>query len=229
VTFSADINAAEAYDHWFDLGWGKYAFGVEARALLKVAGVLAGLRALDVGSGTGRFTAELARRGALPVGADQDASMLTVAKRRGSSSLVLADAGALPFADASFDIAFAVTLCEFVDDVAQVFAEMARVTRPGGRFVVGSLNRKSPWGFFSRERFEHAPWTAARFLTRQQLLKLARRHGTVSLSSALYAPENLPAVHTLGPAIELLGRLAPGVGAFQVLTVRMPMTKFESI
>ncbi|HLF76024.1 MAG TPA: methyltransferase domain-containing protein [Dehalococcoidia bacterium] len=222
MTFAADVKVAEAYDHWFDRGWGKYAFGIETKALLKAAGSIAGLRALDAGSGTGRFTAELVRRGAFPVGVDRDGLMLTVAKRRRSRSLVLADAGALPFADAAFDIAFAVTLCEFVDNVGQVFSELARVTRPGGRFVVGNLNPKSPWGFFNRERFRHAPWTSARFLTRQQLVKLGSQHGVASLSAALYAPENLPGAQVIGPALELLGRLAPGLGAFQVLVVDLP-------
>ena len=222
MTFAADLTAAETYDRWFDRGWGKYAFGFETKALLKAAGPIEGLRALDAGSGTGRFTAELARRGAFPVGVDRDVSMVTVAMQRLSCPLALADAGALPFAGASFDIAFAVTLCEFVDDVERVFAEMARVVRPGGRFVVGSLNPRSLWGFFKRERFKHAPWTSARFLTRRQLAQLGSRHGTTSLSAALYGPEHLPLAQVLGPALELLGRPVAAAGAFQVLVVDLP-------
>jgi ubiquinone/menaquinone biosynthesis C-methylase UbiE len=223
MTFVTDPTAAGAYDRWFDRGWGKYSFRIETKALLKAAGPLEGLRVLDVGSGTGRFTAELGRAGALPLGIDRDGSMLTVARRRLGYPLVLGDAAALPFADASFDIAFAVTLCEFVDNVAVVFAELARVTQPGGRFVVGSLNPRSPWGFFNRGRFRQAPWTSARFLTRRELVELGSQHGTAWLSSALYAPENLPATDVLGPALELLGRFLPGFGAFQVLLVEKPV------
>jgi ubiquinone/menaquinone biosynthesis C-methylase UbiE len=222
MAFSADRNAAEAYDRWFEEGWGKYAFGIEAKALLSAAGTLDGWRVIDVGSGTGRFTAELARQGARPVAVDRDPSMLAVARRRTRGPLVLADACALPFADASFDVAFAVTLCEFVDDVGAVFAEMARVVRPGGRFVVGSLNPGSPWGFFNRARFQRRPWSTARFLTRQQLVKLGSEYGTASLSSTLYATENLPFIQVLGPALERAGRLAPALGAFQVLVVQRP-------
>lgn len=223
MSFAADINAAEAYDRWFDKAWGRYAFGIEARTLLKAVGKLDGLSVLDVGCGTGRFTAELSCRGARPVGVDRDSAMLAVAHTRGNRSLALADAGTLPFTDASFDIAFAVTLCEFVDDVEQVFSELARVIRPGGRFVVGSLNPKSPWGFLNRARFQQAPWTEARFLTRLELTKLGAPHGAVSLASALFAPENLPAIEAVGPALELLGCLAPGLGAFQVLVVQRPV------
>jgi SAM-dependent methyltransferase len=223
MTFVSDASSASAYDRWFDRGWGKYAFGVESRALLRAAGDLCGLRALDVGSGTGRFTAELAGAGAVPVAVDRDPSMLAVASRRSMGALVLADARALPFGDGAFDIAFAVTVCEFIDNVVQVFSELARVTRPGGRLVVGSLNPASPWGFFDRERFRHAPWTEARFLTRRELLDLGKRHGKASLFPALYAPANLPGPQLTGPVLEFLRHLAPAIGAFQVLIVERPI------
>jgi ubiquinone/menaquinone biosynthesis C-methylase UbiE len=174
MTFVADTSGAEAYDRWFDGSWGKYAFGIEKQALLKAAREIAGSRAFDVGSGTGRFTAQLVSDGALAFAVDRDPSMLALAVRRPHSSSALADAGALPFAGASFDIAFAVTVCEFVDNVEQVFSELARVTKPGGRFVVGSLNPRSPWGFFNRERFRQAPWASARFLERRELITLGR-------------------------------------------------------
>lgn len=222
MTFTANLGAAEAYDRWFDQPWGRYAFGIEVKTLLGAAGAIDGLRVLDAGSGTGRFTAELARRGAHPIAVDRDASMLEVARRREQAPLVLADACSLPLANGSFDLAFAVTLCEFVDDVGAVFSELARVVRPGGRFVVGSLNPASPWGFFNRARFLHRPWSTARFLTRRELLLLGGRHGSASLSSALYAPENLPAARVFGPALEAGGRLVPGLGAFQVLVVELP-------
>ena len=49
--FVETIAAAEAYDRWFRRGWGKYAFDIEAKALLRGGGELAGMRALDAGSG----------------------------------------------------------------------------------------------------------------------------------------------------------------------------------
>jgi SAM-dependent methyltransferase len=114
------------------------------------------------------------------------------------------------------------TLCEFVADVPAVFSELARVTRPGGRFIIGSLNPDSPWGWLGRGRFAVPPWSDARFLKRRELLELGARHGLASLRGALFAPEGLPLLGLLGPALEAVGRLAPPVGAFQVLTVRLP-------
>ena len=222
MTFSQGLEGATAYDRWFDAGWGAYAFRIESRALLRSAGDLAGLEVLDVGCGTGRMTEVLAKHGARVTGLDIDAAMLTLAQGRTSAPLILGNAAALPIRDGAFGLAVAVTLCEFVDDVPAVFAELARVVRPGGRFIVGSLNRRSPWGWLGRKRFAAAPWASARFLSRRDLLTLGSRHGSASISAALYAPENLPALGALGPLFEAAGSLTPPLGAFQLLTVHLP-------
>jgi len=94
-------------------------------------------RCLDVAAGTGVSTEELARSGAFAVGLDLSFGMLSVGRRvRPTMPLVAGDALALPFADASFD---AVTISfglRNVTDVRAGLAEMARVTRSGGRIVV---------------------------------------------------------------------------------------------
>jgi SAM-dependent methyltransferase len=60
---------------------------------------------------------------------------------------VVADARALPFADASFDVAFtAFGAIPFVPDADRVHAEVARVLRPGGRWVL-SVTHPIRWAF----------------------------------------------------------------------------------
>lgn len=51
-----------------------------------------------------------------------------------------ADAQALPFPEAAFDAAFCVNLLEHVPEPGAVFAECARVLRPGGRLLVITPN-----------------------------------------------------------------------------------------
>ena len=99
-----------------------------------------GERVLDLAAGTAVSTVELAAAGASAVGCDFSLGMLRAGRGRGVP-LVAGDALRLPFADASFD---AVTISFGLRNVADVdtaLAELARVTRPGGRLVVCEFSR----------------------------------------------------------------------------------------
>ncbi len=104
-------------------------------------GEVAGRRVLEVGCGAASCARWLTAQGAYAVGFDLSAGMLAEATAAGERSgvpvpLVQADAEALPFADASFDIACsAFGAVPFVADSAGVMREVARVLRPGGRWV----------------------------------------------------------------------------------------------
>jgi SAM-dependent methyltransferase len=112
----------------------------DARLLGDPSG-LAGRRLLEVGCGAGQCSRWVAARGGHVVGLDLSAGMLGQARELGRRAtpgpgLVHADARALPFFDASFDAAFsAYGAVPFVADPERVMAEVARVLRPGGRWV----------------------------------------------------------------------------------------------
>jgi demethylmenaquinone methyltransferase/2-methoxy-6-polyprenyl-1,4-benzoquinol methylase len=94
-----------------------------------------GERVLDLAAGTAVSTVELARSGADCVACDFSLGMLREGRGRGVP-LVAGDALALPFGDGVFD---AVTISfglRNVGDTGRALAELARVTRPGGRLVV---------------------------------------------------------------------------------------------
>lgn len=210
---------AARYDAWFDAPWGSYAFQVERQALLAALGALTGRQLVDVGCGTGRFTAALEQAGARVTGVDRDPGMLAVAASRVHGPLIEADAHALPFPDARFDVAVAVTLLEFADRPERIIDELVRVTRPGGRLVVATLNPSSPWGLAHRRELHQPPWTDACLRTRGELHDLVAGRGTVRQHAALYAPGAVPALRTYGPALERVGRLLPAAGAFQIAVV----------
>ncbi|MEU8887965.1 methyltransferase domain-containing protein [Streptomyces sp. NPDC048442] len=119
--------------------------GGEPRAEAAAEAVLgllpAGTRTLlDIGCGTGIVTARLvtARPGLRVRGADAAHGMLCkAAGRLGPDSVVLADAGRLPFVDGAFDAVSAVWLLHLVDEATarRTVAEAARLLRPGGVFV----------------------------------------------------------------------------------------------
>jgi ubiquinone/menaquinone biosynthesis C-methylase UbiE len=94
----------------------------------------------DVGCGNGRYLAELARRGhAGPVlGVDMSPGML-LAARSGAprASLMVADAMALPVRDAATDLTLVMHMLYHVPDPERAVRELRRITRPGGRVIVG--------------------------------------------------------------------------------------------
>jgi demethylmenaquinone methyltransferase/2-methoxy-6-polyprenyl-1,4-benzoquinol methylase len=111
------------------------------RALVDAIDPRAGMRILDVATGTGMVAFALAARGAEVVGLDQSEAMLGGARARlertpelaGRLSFVLGEAEALPFADGAFDALSFTYLLRYVDDRAATMRELARVVTPGGR------------------------------------------------------------------------------------------------
>lgn len=109
----------------------------EARLL----GDVAGKRVLEVGCGAAQCSRWLVRAGAGPVGLDLSFRQLQHSRGLDEATgnvvpVVCATATALPFRDASFDVAFsAFGALQFVADADHALAELARVLRPAGRFV----------------------------------------------------------------------------------------------
>jgi demethylmenaquinone methyltransferase/2-methoxy-6-polyprenyl-1,4-benzoquinol methylase len=110
------------------------------RAVTRAVDAQPGARVLDLAAGTGSSSQPFAAAGAFVVPCDFSLGMLQVGKHgkhgHPELSFVGGDALHLPFADASFD---AVTISfglRNVSDIDAALAEMARVTRPGGRLVV---------------------------------------------------------------------------------------------
>jgi SAM-dependent methyltransferase len=98
-------------------------------------------RILEVGAGSAMCSRWLGTHGARPTAVDLSAGMLRHARAAAAATgievpLVQADAQHLPFRDATFDLAFtAFGAVPFVADSARVMREVARVLRPGRRWV----------------------------------------------------------------------------------------------
>jgi SAM-dependent methyltransferase len=114
--------------------------------------------ALDIGCGPGQIVLKLAQR--LPAwrfsGVDRSANMVREAlaardemARRGSGDLAarvqffIGDGGALPFDDASLDLVLCNSVLHHLREPARLFAEIVRVTAPGGAILVRDLQRPS--------------------------------------------------------------------------------------
>lgn len=107
---------------------------------------------LEIGAGAAQCSRWLAAQGARPVALDLSHRQLQHGRRIGAGSphafpLVQADASALPFADASFDlVCSAYGALPFIADTQLVQREVRRVLRPGGRWVF-SVTHPVRWAF----------------------------------------------------------------------------------
>jgi SAM-dependent methyltransferase len=187
----------ELYAGWRGSSLGDITEALEDRLLFELIGDVAGRQVLDVGCGEGALAVELQRRGAVVTAVDPSASMLAAAQARAhAEACPIALAGAagerLPFAAASFDVVIAKTVLCFVQDAQPMVSEMARVLRPGGRFVIGELNRWSSWAAQRRVRawLGDPVWRRGRFRTAGELRALAAAAGLAveTVRGAVYYP-----------------------------------------
>src|SRR5206468_11908124 len=116
-----------------------------------------GARVLDLACGHGRHSARLARRGFDVTGLDVSASSLELAREtEPAAEYVEGDMRKLPFEDASFDAAInlftAFGYFEDEADDARVLHEVSRVLRPGGSFLIDTINPPGLFGVY-RNRY----------------------------------------------------------------------------
>ena len=143
-TEAVDHPVAQQYDRWatvYDRLWRQYV-NQTVPVLEAWAKVGPGERVLDVGCGTGAFEKRLVEAGVAGdiVGIDLSPNMLRQARAKLADvptvTFQQADVHALPFDDAGFDIVVSASTFHYFDDPDQALNEIARVLRPGGRFVV---------------------------------------------------------------------------------------------
>lgn len=106
---------------------------------------LTGLRLLDVGCGTGRFSERAHARGAEVVALDVGPNLLRQAMARADVRAVVGDGLRLPFRDQSFDVVVSSEMIEHTTSPADAVREMARVLKPGGRLALTCPNRVWLW------------------------------------------------------------------------------------
>jgi len=215
----------EAYDAWYETTLGRLSGRIEKELIFSLAGLKRGETAIDIGCGTGNYSIELAKRGIDVTGLDDSEEMLSRARiKAGNERLRIdflrADALALPFPDASFDLVLSVSALCFMKDPQGAIVEMRRVLRPGGRVVIGSLNRWSPWALARRVKglFRETIYNTAAFTTPRELESALARAGfeAVKVKACLFfLPVNCGPYLKTSNAHERLGNiLAPGTGAF---------------
>jgi len=125
---------------------------IVGETLAEAADVRADEAVLDVAAGNGNATLAAARRHAKVTSTDYVQSLLDKGRERAQAEGLnvqfrLADAEALPFDDASFDVVLSTFGVMFTPDHQTAAQEMLRVLRPGGRIALANW---TPAGFIGR-------------------------------------------------------------------------------
>ena len=120
-------------------------------ALVKSLGATRGMKVLDLGCGDGTTALPAAQLGAEVLGVDIAANLVAAGNRRaqeaglGNLRFVAGDACDLrPLENARFDLVVSIFGAMFAPKPFEVAKEMVRVTRPGGRVVMGNWIPNDP-------------------------------------------------------------------------------------
>jgi ubiquinone/menaquinone biosynthesis C-methylase UbiE len=126
-------------------------------AVVKSLGITTPLRVLDLGCGDGTTAVPLARLGAEVVGIDIARNLVDAGNKRaaeaGLNRLTFQEGDACNLqgvSDHSFDLTLSVFGAMFAPKPFDVAKEMVRVTKPGGRIVMGNWIPNDPSSFVSQ-------------------------------------------------------------------------------
>jgi ubiquinone/menaquinone biosynthesis C-methylase UbiE len=185
--------------------------------------------ALELGAGTGFFSLNLKQAGVLDEVHVTDLSpgMVEAAKANADSLGFtvegrVADAERIPYDDNTFDVVVGHAVIHHIPDVEAAFAEMLRVLKPGGRYVIaGEPTRIGDW--YAR-RLGRVTWKAATTITHLPPLRdgWARAKDELDESSRAAALEAVVDLHTFDP--RELTATAERAGAMDVRTQTEELT-----
>lgn len=114
-----------------------------------------GKKMLEVGFGQGTDAAQYIKGGADYYGIDltphhYELAKLNLQLRNLSGNLTLGDAAKLPFADNTFDKVVSLGVLHHTPDTEVCIAEVLRVLKPGGQFIIGMYNKNSFFHYWTK-------------------------------------------------------------------------------
>lgn len=176
------------YESWYATPKGRLVDALEKKLIADLCRVRPGDKVLEIGCGTGHFSAYFKKLGAEVVGLDTSPEMLQVAKDQYGDLKIdfkAGDAYRLPFADNSFDLVAMITTLEFISSPKKALEEAFRVSK--GKVFLGILNRNSLLAW-KRKRSEKKLWKEAHFYNLKEVADLLGKDKEIKWKGAVYLP-----------------------------------------
>jgi len=161
-----DSIAGDYDESRFNNSYGRFIDAEERRVMNQLIDVTQNTKRLDVACGTGRLTNYATH------GLDASSEMMAFARQR-HKDVVFTQASATDtgFPDGCFDVVYTYHLLMHLDEatIQQVFREVHRILKPGGRFIMDIPSRKR------REFLHHkqTSWHGATHLSREEVTAMA--------------------------------------------------------
>jgi ubiquinone/menaquinone biosynthesis C-methylase UbiE len=202
-------------------------------------------RVLDVAAGNGNATLAAARRFAEVVSTDYVGALLERGRERAAADRLPvtfqeADAEALPFADASFDVVLSTFGVMFTPDQERAAAELLRVCRPGGKIGLANWTPESAIGQLFKAIGKYLPpapgmKSPALWGSTAHLEALFPQPAAIAIQSRSYIFRYKSPAHWLevfrtyyGPVAKAFAAIAPQTGEALAADIRALLARFNT-
>lgn len=175
IDFSEVYNQfANEYDVWFE----KHPNLYQSELLAMKQAIPQNKTGIEIGVGSGRFAEPLN----IKYGVEPSDSMAQIAKQRGIK-IIRAVAENLPIENQSYDFATMVTTVCFLNDIPKAFAELHRILKTKGEFIIGLIDRNSELGKkYEQQKNTNKFYKDAHFHSTVEITKLLSQAGFQNFS-----------------------------------------------
>lgn len=179
---------ASSYDQYYQSEAGKAIDKIEKELVFELIKNVPRSEMLELGCGTGHWTAFFEENGFDLTALDTSEEMLKFAKNRNlKAKFIKANSENLKFTHQSFAFVSSITMLEFVENQQKVIDEAYRVLKPGGYLLLGQLLEGS---VIAKHKDNSETFKNAIFLSEEKLKNLLSKFGNLKFNTGVYQNSN---------------------------------------
>lgn len=181
--YNFDLEAA-TYDNFYNTSPGREIDTLEKSLVQQFLKYFQRDEILEIGCGTGHWSAFFSEKGFRIHGLDISKKMLEKARNKKipDARFTLGKAEDLPLIDQSYANVVCITSLEFVDNREKAIDEIDRVLKPGGILMIGALNENS---FLGKNKDNFAVYRNAGFFSGSSLYSYLSRFGDPEIAGCV--------------------------------------------